>query len=291
MKPWGAPFADLVQEDARRVRHGQASRDRRPLAAHRTLASAAQASAPALSRRKPIADRNALTGILFVLKTGINWEDLPAEMGCGSGMTCWRRLEAWTRAGVWPKLHATLLAELEGAEKIDWSRASIDSSFVRARGGGGKTGPSPVDRRKEGSQHAVIVDAHGIPLAAITTAANVPDVVPDDRVGRRDPAGARQTGPPAASAAGIVRRPRLRLGSEPAPIASPRHPAADRAAEDGARQRPGRLSLVCGANVVVVAQQRPASHPQRSIPGNSSGVSHPRLREDLSKTVTLGSFC
>jgi transposase len=128
--------------------------------------------------RKPIADRNALTGILFVLKTGINWEDLPAEMGCGSGMTCWRRLEAWTRAGVWPKLHAVLLAELEGAEKIDWSRASIDSSFVRARGGGGKTGPSPGDRRKKGSKHAVIVDAHGIPLAAITTAANVPDVVP-----------------------------------------------------------------------------------------------------------------
>jgi transposase len=69
--------------------------------------------------RRPIADRKALTGILFVLKTGINWEDLPAEMGCGSGMTCWRRLEARTRAGVRPKLHAVLLAELEGADKID----------------------------------------------------------------------------------------------------------------------------------------------------------------------------
>jgi transposase len=90
---------------------------------------------------KPIADRKALTGIVFVLKTGINWEDLPVEMGCGSGMTCWRRLEAWTRAGVWPKLNAMLLAELEGAEKIDRSRAIIDTSFVRARGGGGKTGP------------------------------------------------------------------------------------------------------------------------------------------------------
>src|SRR5438034_9726631 len=99
--------------------------------------------------RKPLDDRKALTGILFVLKTGINWEDLPAEMGCGSGMTCWRRLEARTRAGVWPKLHAVLLAELEGAEQIDWSRASIGSSFVRARGGGGKTGPGPVDRRKK----------------------------------------------------------------------------------------------------------------------------------------------
>src|SRR3954462_13738267 len=128
--------------------------------------------------RQPIADRNALTGILLVLKTGINWEDLPAEMGCGSGMTCWRRLEAWTRAGVWPELYAMLLAELEGAEKIDWNRAIIDTSFVRARGGGGKTGPSPVDRRKKGSKHVIITDAGGTPPGAKPTAANVPDVNP-----------------------------------------------------------------------------------------------------------------
>ena len=48
--------------------------------------------------RKPIDDRKALTGILFVLKTGIPWEDLPFEMGCGCGMTCWRRLRAWQQA-------------------------------------------------------------------------------------------------------------------------------------------------------------------------------------------------
>ncbi len=48
--------------------------------------------------RKPIDDRRALIGILFVLKTGIPWEDLPREMGCGSGMTCWRRLRDWQRA-------------------------------------------------------------------------------------------------------------------------------------------------------------------------------------------------
>jgi transposase len=97
-------------------------------------------------------------------KTGINWEDLPVEMGCGSGTTCWRRLRDWAAAGVWAKLHEVLLAELEGAGQIDWSRAIIDSSFVRARGGGGATGPSPVDRRKNGSKHQVITDAHGVPL-------------------------------------------------------------------------------------------------------------------------------
>lgn len=128
--------------------------------------------------RKPIDDRKCLTGILFVLKTGTNWEDLPCEMGCGSGMTCWRRLRDWTRAGVWQRLHATLLAELEGADRIDWDRAAIDSSFVRARGGGERTGPSPVDRSKKGSKHTIITDGRGAPLVATTTAANVPDVVP-----------------------------------------------------------------------------------------------------------------
>jgi transposase len=126
--------------------------------------------------RKPVEDRKALTGILFILKTGINFEDLPCEMGCGSGMTCWRRLRDWNRTGVWQRLHAVLLAELEGADRIDWSRAVIDSSHVRARGGGEKTGPSPVDRRKKGSKHFVVTDGQGTPLAATVTAANSPDV-------------------------------------------------------------------------------------------------------------------
>src|SRR5437764_1400358 len=106
--------------------------------------------------RPPIDHRKALTGILFVLKTGIDWEDLPQEMGCGCGMTCWRRLAEWTSAGVWQRLHELLLAEREYAGEIDWSRATIDSSHVRARGGGERTGPSPVDRRKKGSKHFVV---------------------------------------------------------------------------------------------------------------------------------------
>ena len=86
--------------------------------------------------RKPIDDRKCLTGILFVLKTGIAWEDLPPEMGCGSGMTCWRRLRDWTAAGVWDKLHRVLLERLHGAGRIDWSRAVVDSASVRAVLGG-----------------------------------------------------------------------------------------------------------------------------------------------------------
>lgn len=85
--------------------------------------------------RKRVPDRACLTGILFVLLTGIQWEMLPREMGCGCGMTCWRRLAEWQAAGVWQKVHEVLLARLNSAEQIDWSRAVVDSSSIRAVGG------------------------------------------------------------------------------------------------------------------------------------------------------------
>jgi transposase len=85
--------------------------------------------------RPRVPDRAALTGILFVLKSGIPWEMLPQEMGCGSGMTCWRRLRDWQEAGVWERLHLVLLERLAEQEQIDWSRASLDSASVPAPGG------------------------------------------------------------------------------------------------------------------------------------------------------------
>ncbi len=123
-----------------------------------------------------VEDRKALTAILFVLKTGIPWEDLPCEMGCGSGITCWRRLRDWQADGTWERIHRELLSRLRGADKIDWSRALIDSSSVRAAYGGEGTGPSPVDRGKPGTKHHVITDASGIPLAGSVTPANRNDV-------------------------------------------------------------------------------------------------------------------
>src|SRR3989441_5032768 len=84
--------------------------------------------------RLRIDDRKVLTGILYVLKTGIPWEYLPQEMGCGSGMTCWRRLRDWQAAGVWQRLHEVLLDRLGQAGKIDWTRASADSATVPAKG-------------------------------------------------------------------------------------------------------------------------------------------------------------
>ena len=86
--------------------------------------------------RPRVADRAALAGIeIFVLKSGIPWEMLPQEMGCGSGSTCWRRLRDWQEAGVWEKLHRVLLDRIGEADEIDWERASLDSASVPAKRG------------------------------------------------------------------------------------------------------------------------------------------------------------
>jgi transposase len=90
----------------------------------------------------PVDDRVCLTGILFVLKTGIPWEHFPQEMGC-CGMTLWNRLDEWRRAGVWEALHRLLLDRLRGAGAIDFSRVVVDSSSVRAVHGGKKRGRAP----------------------------------------------------------------------------------------------------------------------------------------------------
>ena len=93
--------------------------------------------------RPRVSDRAALTGIVFVLRTGIPWELLPPEMGCGSGVTCWRRLRDWQQAGVWERLHRTLLDRLGRADRIDWSRANLDSRLVPAKRGAKLRGPTP----------------------------------------------------------------------------------------------------------------------------------------------------
>jgi transposase len=126
--------------------------------------------------RKPLDNRKVLTGIIFVLRTGIPWEDLPQEMGCGSGMTCWRRLHQWHGQGVWQKLHRLLLNELECAHKINWERAAIDASSVRAMHGGDKTGKNPTDRAKRGTKRHLLSDATAHVLNVRSTAANRHDV-------------------------------------------------------------------------------------------------------------------
>jgi transposase len=110
-----------------------------------------EAIAPLLPKEPPkpkggrprVSDRAALTGIIFVLKSGIPWEMLPPEMGCGSGVTCWRRLRDWQEVGVWDALHRTLLDRLGEADRIDWSRVALDAASIPA-----KRGAMPSDRTR-----------------------------------------------------------------------------------------------------------------------------------------------
>jgi transposase len=92
--------------------------------------------------KPPVSDRVCLSGILFVLKTGIAWEDFPCEMGC-CGMTLLNRLRQWQRAGVWQALHRLMLDKLRASSRLDLSRVIVDSASVRAMHGGKKRVPVP----------------------------------------------------------------------------------------------------------------------------------------------------
>jgi transposase len=193
--------------------------------------------------RKRVPDRRTLTGILFVLKTGIAWEDLPQEIGCGSGVTCWRRLRDWQEQGVWQRLHEALLARLNAAGEIDWQRAAVDSSHVRAFGGGERTGPSPVDRRKPGSKHHLITCGHGNPLAAETTRRQRQRHHPLRVIGGRragDPWPARAA---EAKAEERLRRSGLSFTEVTARTAPPQNQSQGRQAKRSARLRPRPQAL------------------------------------------------
>ena len=101
--------------------------------------------------------------IWFVLVTGCRWKDVPQEMGC-CGETARTRLQAWERAGIWDQLHQLLLTMLRHENELHLETAIIDSTQVRAFGGGDATGPSPVDRRKKGTKFTLLVDRDGVPL-------------------------------------------------------------------------------------------------------------------------------
>ncbi|MYY80899.1 transposase [Streptomyces sp. SID335] len=115
--------------------------------------------APKLVRAdRGVADRQALSGILFVLHTGIQWKYLPQELGFGSGMTCWRRLADWKKADVWDQLHVLLLEKVRAKNQLDWEeRAVLDSSHVRTARRSLKSGPSPAPEfvRSQGSRRSV----------------------------------------------------------------------------------------------------------------------------------------
>lgn len=113
---------------------------------------------------------------MYVLRTGVAWRDVPAEtVGC-SGVTAWRRLRDWTKAGVWSRLHAALLTELRRADLLDLEHCAVDGSHVQALNRGDHVDPLPADRARPGPEHHLIVDRHGTPHAVTLTGGNRHDV-------------------------------------------------------------------------------------------------------------------
>ena len=83
--------------------------------------------------RKRKHDRRTINGILYVLKTGCAWEDVPKAYG--SATTCWRWMERWSRDGTWERIWRTLLGQLDAQQKLEWAQAFLDGSFVPAKKG------------------------------------------------------------------------------------------------------------------------------------------------------------
>ena len=81
-------------------------------------------------------DRRTLSGILWVLRTGARWCDLPKEYGDDS--TCHRRLKEWQLQGVWEKIWRAFLSTLDEQRRLDWSQAFLDATFVPAKRGARK---------------------------------------------------------------------------------------------------------------------------------------------------------
>ncbi|WP_230950774.1 IS5 family transposase, partial [Xanthomonas translucens] len=146
--------------------------------------------------RPRVDDQSALNGIVYVLRTGIAWEDLPQELGYGSGMTCWRRLRDWQAAGVWHRLHQVLLAELSPRRPARFQPGQPGRGQCGLPPGGAYTGPNPTDRGKRGSKRRVITDRHGVPLAFCVTGANRHDSVVFEERGDALPSIAGKPGRP-----------------------------------------------------------------------------------------------
>lgn len=103
--------------------------------------------------RPPKEARQVLTAVLFVLKTGIGWKDLPTEAFDVSYKTCNRRMEEWTAQDIWQQIHELFLAKLRGADQLDWSRVLVDCSFAKTPLGG----PKPARTRPIAAARAVSI--------------------------------------------------------------------------------------------------------------------------------------
>ena len=239
---------------------------------------------PKLKGGRPrIGHRATLTGILFVLKMGIPWEMLPQEMGCGSGMTCWRRLKEWHEAGVWKWLHEALLDRLRQADRIDWSRASLDSAGVPAPGGP-KDRPQPDGSRQIGLQAPPCGRPKRYPAHGKALGGQRPRFEDARRGGGRGAAEPRATGPPAKAAQApeeASRRQRLRLPALPRSLEEEGHHPAPRTARNRVQRKAGAAPVGGGEDFVLAEPVPAAEGALRAAGRRPPGVLRVGVRTDL----------
>lgn len=77
--------------------------------------------------------RRCLEGILWVLRSGARWKDLPRSFP--SYVTCWRRFVEWSRAGLWDQAWCRLIDQLDRESKVDWKEGFADGTFASAKKG------------------------------------------------------------------------------------------------------------------------------------------------------------
>ncbi len=242
------------------------------------------------SGRKPIDRRKVLTGIVFVLKTGIAWDDLPAELGWGCGRTCREALAAWQRAGVWDRLHEILPDELGDPGLIDWSRALVERRLLEGPQRGRADRPEPDGPPQEGEQAPRDHRRRRSPAGDRADRGPAARHDADAPAGQRDPADPGAAGPAATSPRPGPRRPRLPLEGELPRAAEAPDRAGPGAARDAARQRPGEDALVCRADAAVAPSVWPPSRqvgPPARDPARLDGTG---MLADLLATLTVGSY-
>ena len=124
--------------------------------------------------RPRLPNRQAFATILFVLRTGIQWNALPRELGASS--TIHDRFQAWTAAGFFLAVWEAQLLEFDELIGIEWEWQALDGAMTKAPFGGAASGPNPTDRAKRGVKRSLLTDGAGIPLAVAIDGANRHDM-------------------------------------------------------------------------------------------------------------------
>jgi len=124
--------------------------------------------------RPRMGDRQAFAAIVYVLRTGIQWNALPRELGASS--TVPDRFQEWERAGVFQALWQAGLQGYDELVGIQWEWQAVDGAMTKAPFGGAATGRNPTDRGKRGTKRSLLTDGAGIPLALVVEGANRHDM-------------------------------------------------------------------------------------------------------------------